>query len=154
MRKAKGRKSSKPLSINPLVKAVVRAHIESDINRLRTLAGIHAYTGNDAEKLANLAGRIAFIVCFAAARHGLENTPEASILAGTANALGELAESPEQIERQRGSIVSGLAAIDRLMPLLSVWSLADGQLELQRIIATTNELRTNDVRRALFGDQA
>lgn len=74
--------------------------------------------GGDAARVSNMAGRLVFIVCHAAGHHGLGETPEARILAGTANALADIAESPAELDKQRGAVIAGLAAIDRLMPSL------------------------------------
>ena len=134
---------------NPVTEAVVRQRIEGDIQRLRTEAGLQTYIGGDAARIANMAGRLVYVVCHAAGHHGLGETPEARILAGTANALAELAESPASLERQRGAVISGLAAIDRLMPELSTWALAAGALQLDQLLASTAGMGTADVRRAL-----
>ena len=99
--------------------------------------------------VANMAGRLVYIVCHAAGVHGLGETPEARILAGTANALADLAESPASLEAQRGAVISGLAAIDRLMPELSTWALAAGALQLDQLLASTAGMGTADIRRAL-----
>ena len=117
--------------------------------KLRTGAALHAYTGANAQALANLAGRLVYVTCHAARLHGLGETPEARILAGTANALADLAQDPKSIEAQRGAIVSGLAAIDRLMPSLHPLSMAAGALELDQLLAQTGSMGTNDVRKAL-----
>ena len=103
----------------------------------------------NAQALANLAGRLVYVTCHAARLHGLGESPEARILAGTANALADLAQDPDSIERQRGAIVSGLAAIDRLMPSLHPLSMAAGALELDQLLAQTGSMGTNDVRKAL-----
>ena len=134
---------------NPVTEAVVRQRIEGDIQRLRTEAGLQTYMGGDAARIANMAGRLVYVVCHAAGHHGLGETPEARILAGTANALADLAESPASLERQRGAVISGLAAIDRLMPELSTWALAAGALQLDQLLASTAGMGTADVRRAL-----
>lgn len=134
---------------NPVTEAVVRRRIEGDIQRLRTEAGLQTYIGGGAARIANTAGRLVYVVCHAAGHHGLGETPEARILAGTANALAELAESPASLERQRGAIISGLAAIDRLMPELSTWALAAGALQLDQLLASTAGMGTADIRRAL-----
>ena len=134
---------------NPVAEAVVRQKIEADIQRLRTDASLQAYMGGDAARIASMAGRLVYVVCHAAGHHGLGETPEARILAGTANALAELAESPASLERQRGAVISGLAAIDRLMPELSTWALAAGALQLDQLLASTAGMGTADVRRAL-----
>lgn len=134
---------------NPVTEAVVRWRIEGDIQRLRTEAGLQTYIGGDAARIANMAGRLVYVVCHAAGHHGLGESPEARILAGTANALAELAESPASLEAQRGAVISGLAAIDRLMPELSTWALAAGALQLDQLLASTAGMGTADIRRAL-----
>ena len=134
---------------NPVTEAVVRQRIEGDIQRLRTEAGLQAYMGADAARVANMAGRLVYIVCHAAGLHGLGETPEARILAGTANALADIAETPAELDRQRGAVIAGLQAIDRLMPKLHTFSLAAGSMELDNLLHSANGMGTADVRRAL-----
>ena len=134
---------------NPAAQAVLRSRIEDDIAALKTGAALHAYTGSNVPALCNLAGRLIFIVCHAAQVHGLEQSPEARILASTANALGDLNECPEIIEKQRASIVAGLAAIDRIMPRLHTYSLADGALLLEELLSSGAGIKTSDIARAL-----
>lgn len=135
--------------INPVTEAVIRSRIEADIQRLRTAVGLQAYIGEDAARVANMAGRLVYIVCHAAGLHGLGDTPEARILAGSANALADIAETPAELERQRGAVIAGLQAIDRLMPRLHTFSLAAGSLELDNLLNTASGMGTADVRRAL-----
>ena len=135
--------------INPVTEAVIRSRIESDIQRLRTDTGLQAYMGDDAARIASMAGRLVYIVSFAAGLHNLGNTPEASILAGTANALADIAETPAELDRQRGAVIAGLQAIDRLMPKLHTFSLAAGSMELDNPLRSASGMGTADVRRAL-----
>jgi len=137
-----------------VTEAVIRVRIESDIQRLRTDAGLQVFMGDDATRIASMAGRLVFITCHAAGMHGLGETPEARILAGTANALADIAETPAELERQRGAVIAGLQAIDRLMPKLHTLSLAAGALELDHLLATTAGMGTADVRRALGMESA
>ena len=137
------------LHVNPDKEALIVAGIREDVERLRTRAALHAYTGANAQALANLAGRLVYIVCHAAGVHGLGDTPEARILAGTANALADIAGTPAELERQRGAVIAGLQAIDRLMPKLHTFSLAAGSMELDNLLNTANGMGTADVRRAL-----
>ena len=134
---------------NPVTEAVVRQRIEGDIQRLRTDTGLQAYMGGDAARIANMAGRLVYVVCHAAGHHGLGETPEARILAGTANALADIAETPAELDRQRGAVIAGLQAIDRLMPKLHTFSLAAGSMELDNLLHSTHGMGTSDVRRAL-----
>ena len=135
--------------INPVTEAVIRSRIEADIQRLRTDTGLQAYMGDDAARVANMAGRLVYIVCHAAGLHGLGETPEASILAGTANALADIANTPEELDRQRGAVIAGLQAIDRLMPKLHTFSLAAGAMELDRLVNNTEGMGPKEVRQAL-----
>ena len=135
--------------INPVTEAVIRSRIEEDIQRLRTAVGLQAYIGEDAAMVANMAGRLVYIVCHAAGVHGLGETPEARILAGTANALADIAETPAELDRQRGAVIAGLQAIDRLMPKLHTFSLAAGSMELDNLLHSASGMGTADVRRAL-----
>lgn len=135
--------------INPVTEAVIRVRIEEDIQRLRTEAGLQTYIGGDAARIANMAGRLVYVVCHAAGHHGLGETPEARILAGTANALADIAGTPAELERQRGAVIAGLQAIDRLMPKLHTFSLAAGSMELDSLLHSANGMGTADVRRAL-----
>jgi len=57
--------------------------------------------------------------------------------AGTANALADIAETPAELERQRGAVIAGLQAIDRLMPKLHTFILAAGSMELDNLLHTT-----------------
>ena len=136
-------------AVNPVTQALVVDRIRADVERLRTGAGIHAYTGDDAEAIASLAGRLVYITCHAARLHGLEHSPEANILMGTANALADIAGTPEELEHQRGAVLSGLDAIDRMMPLLHPLSLAAGALELDHLLEHTKGMTNTDVHRAL-----
>lgn len=135
--------------INPVTEAVIRVRIESDIQRLRTDAGLQVFMGDDAARIASMAGRLVYIVSFAAGLHNLGNTPEASILAGTANALADIANTPEELDRQRGAVIAGLSAIDRLMPKLHTLSLAAGAMELDRLVNNTEGMGSKEVRQAL-----
>ena len=137
--------------INPVTQAVVRANIDADIQRLRDGAGLHAYMGDNAPELAQLAGRVCYIVCHAAKVKGINDSPECSILAGMAGALADIVESPGALDQQRGAIVSGLAAVDRLMPLLDTWHLAQGAFDLDLLIHKTGGMSTGDVQRVLYG---
>ena len=147
---ARKRAHRKPAN-NPVKQALVVANMQEDIDRLKRACGIHAFMGDDVDVLTNLAGRLVFITCYAIGLHGLGDTPEARILMGTANALGELAEDAAGLEQRRGAIQAGLAAIDRIMPKLNPTSLAEGALKLEYML--NNEgLWSQDVVRAVKGE--
>lgn len=138
----------KPRRMSPVEKAVFRNLVLADVARLRTAAGLQSYMGDMPERVTNLLGRLVFVTAYAAGLHNLESTPEASILAGSANALAELADHPQLLEGYRATLVACLGAIDRLMPKLSAAALAAGALELDALLAK-GDMYTSDVQRAL-----
>lgn len=140
------------LAINPVTMAITRQRILADVEKLRTAASLQAFLGEDTDAVVNLVARVVYIVCYAAGLHGLGQTPEASILAGTANALGDLADSTAGLESQRNALIAGLAAIDRIIPKLSIEALALGAMDLDHRLLTANGLTTGHVRNALLGE--
>ena len=136
---------------NRIAQALVRSRIMDEVRQLRTRAGVHAYMGEDAAQLADAMGRLVFTVAYAAGQPGLGESPEAGILRGCANALADVAATPAALEQQRGAIVSGLAAIERLLPWLHEFSLAAGALELDRLLQFGN-VGTLNVERALHAN--
>lgn len=135
---------------SPVEGVVFKMRIAKDVARLRTGAGLHAFMGADAAALCNLTGRLIYITAFAVGKQwGDTDRPDARILLGAASALGDLMEHPDNLERHRGAIQSGLGAIDRLMPELSEWALAEGALRLDQLLQTTDGLTTGHIRAAL-----
>ena len=137
-------------TLSPVAKALVKRDIMATISRLRTDMGLQAYIGQDVSNIAQSAGRLFFIVAHAANAAGYGNSPEGSIILGAASALGDVVETPERLEQQRGAITSGLAAVDRLLPKLTAWQLADGAFAFERILKDTAELRTTDLQKLLL----
>lgn len=133
---------------NPIAQAMARSRIEADVRALRTRAGIHAHLGADAVALADACGRMVYVVCHAAGLHGLQETPEARILLGTANALADVVALPASLETHRPAILSGLDACERLLPHLHAWSLLDGALALDRILGE-RDFMISDVQMAV-----
>ena len=138
---------------NPVAQAMVRQQIEADIRALRTRAGIHAHMGADVPVLADACGRLVYVVAHAARLHGLEESPEARILAGTANALGDIVAIPASLEANRPAVLSGLDACERLLPALNTWALAAGAKAMDAILAQ-RDFTAGDVREALGGGAA
>lgn len=137
-------------TLSPVAKALVKRDIMATIAKLRTDMGLQAYIGHDVNNIAHSAGRLFFIVAHAANAAGYGNSPEGSIILGASSALGDVVETPERLEQQRGAITSGLAAVDRLLPKLTAWQLADGAFAFERILKDTAELRTTDLQKLLL----
>jgi len=99
------------------VEANIRAQILADVRSLALDASIHAWTGDAPQPMINKAGRLLYMVAFAADQAGIDaEHPDMRILRGTAGALEAFAEDQQHIERYRQSLQSGLAAINRLLP--------------------------------------
>lgn len=135
--------------INPVKEAVIRSEIEAQITSLRTNVGLQAYIGEDAGRIANAAGRLFCIVLYAASVQGMDGAPETRIVAGAASATFHIANAPAELERQRGAVIAGLQAVERLIPHLNTLTLALGAQELDRMQRATQGMRTEDVRQAM-----
>lgn len=123
------------------------AAVQRDVRGLQIDAGLHCWTGNNAGTMVNICGRLLYIVAFAANAAGVSpDHPDMRIMRGMSEALGDLADDLDAIERHRASIQSGLAAIDRLMPLCSLAALLEGSYELELRLNSVRGMGTNDVR--------
>lgn len=131
--------------------ATIRAKLTAELQRLTRSAGLHAYTGHDHDKLVNDSGRLIYITAFACGAMEVGDTPDTRILRGASEALGDIVACPAELERQRGAIISGLAAAARLMPDLPDWALGAGLVHLEQLLASTAGMGTADVRAALEG---
>lgn len=149
--RTKPRAAHRSRRASSLIEGVVfKMRIAKDLAHLRTEAGLHAFMGADAAALCNMTGRLIYITAFAVGKQwGDTDHPDARILLGAASALGDLMEHPSDLERHRSAIQSGLGAIDRLMPELSEWALAEGALRLDQLLKTTEGLTTSHVRAAM-----
>ncbi len=123
------------------------AAVQRDVRGLQIDAGLHCWTGNNAGTMVNTCGRLLYIVAFAANAAGVSpDHPDLRIMRGMSEALGDLADDLDAIERHRASIQSGLAAIDRLLPLCSLAALLEGSYELELRLNSVRGMGTNDVR--------
>jgi hypothetical protein len=132
-------------------KAKEHADFESilrhDIQTLRDSAGIHAWVGNDGANECNLAGRICYIVAYAAPRSGVDvDHVDLRIIRGLAESLGDLCANLDRIDHYRASIQSGLLAIDRLLERCQLLHLLDGSLELDAMLASAGIMGTSDIK--------
>lgn len=133
---------------HPVAKSCTSDFIQKEISSLRAAASFHAFFGDNAPAVVEQAGRLAYVVAYAAGLERIGHTPDARILAGAASALGDLSEHPGDLERVRASICNGLDAIDRIRPELHSYSLAAGAINLDTILQERG-LMVSDVRKAL-----
>jgi len=128
----------------------LREQILTDLHGMQVSAGLHAWTGNDGKKIVHLAGRLCYIVAFAANQAGADAEQlDMRILRGMAGSLADLAANPQQVEHYRPAIQSGLAAIDRLLPKCKDMDLVLGAVALEGKLDKEWGLVTDDVRQAM-----
>lgn len=143
-------RNSRYRGLHPVAVALMRKSIRDDVTRLERNAQLHALTGAHAANLVNLAGRLAFIVAHAAGACKVDpDHPDVRILCGMSEALADLAADLRTIERHRPAILSGCAAISRLLPSCNDWSLGLAAAELDRLLASGKGMGTADLREAL-----
>jgi hypothetical protein len=130
--KPKRKTQEQMLMDNPIAASIFRKQIADSIKQIKDSAELQAFMGDAADKLIADAGQLLFAVAYAAAACRLPDGPDIRILRGTGEALADLARNHGDLERQRQSIISGLAAIERLLPTLSPWALGLGLIECRQ----------------------
>jgi hypothetical protein len=130
--------------------ATLRAAIQRDVQRLRNDAGLHAWVGNNATDTLDNAGRLLWITLHAATQAGITaDAPDVRILMGMGNALGDMRERGDPLDRHRAAIQSGLLAIDRLLPACKEVDLLLASAELNTLISQTRGMGTEDLQHIL-----
>lgn len=114
---------------------IVLDQISADVRRLQLDAAIHAWTGADAQRIADRGGRICYLVANAANRAGFTaDHPDMRIVRGLANTLADLVAYPAGLERYRPSITAGIAALQRLLPHCSQLDMANAAVEMELLL--------------------
>lgn len=121
---------------NPVGSAILKQQIARDVQRLKMEAELQAVWSVNVKKLVQEAGSLLFITSYAAGECGIDpDEPDMRIMRGMASALADIGEHPASLENNRPAIVSGIAAIDRTIPRVSVWALGLGALKLDECMA-------------------
>lgn len=116
---------------NPVEFAVMKANLQREIRDLIAVADLQASWGDSPAQTIDRCGRVLFVVSFAVGRCRIpDDTPEVRILRAMANVVHELSMNHSSLAQHRASLSSGLQAVQRLLPLLDVWSLGEGSLVL------------------------
>lgn len=149
-RRTTTRPNAKYRGLHPVAVALVRKSIREDVTRLERSANLQAWASNHAANLVNLSGRLAYIVGHAANACQVDaDHPDMRILRGMGEAIADLAQDFDAIEQHRPSILSGCAAIGRLLPFCNDWALGLAALELDQLLASSEGMGTSDLRRAM-----
>ena len=130
---------------NPIASAMITQSFEQRMQRLQTAVALHTYTGNDARAICDLLGSASYIAMHGAAANGWSDTPDARILLGTANALAELGEKPEDLEIHRPTIMAGVQAVERLMSNIHPLDLALAQMYMEQSIVPRGGVTVEDL---------
>lgn len=110
---------------------IERALIEQAWHQTALTAQIHALYGDSSDGMVNAAGRVLYVVLGAAIADGFAyDHPEIRIIRGAVNAVHDQAGVAEIPAARRASIVSGLEAVERLMPDLARRSLITAACDL------------------------
>ena len=136
---------------NPVTQAVIRQQIRQSIEILKTDAWLQALAGDAADRLVRDAGMLLYAVACAIELCGIPaDHPDVRVLRGTTQAIGELAEHLGRLDQHRPAILSGLAAMERLMPFLAVEALGAGLMECDERIRESG-FGTKDIHAKLVG---
>lgn len=131
-----------PRKHNPISKeqeAAFTHEMRRQITSLQTDAGLHAWTGEDAQRIQHYIGRLIFMALFATMRWSPHLTGSQEVF-GTrylANAISILQSEPERLEELRPEIQAGMLDLGRLLELLPTIDVAVGsavhEMQLERM---------------------
>lgn len=112
--------------LTPKQEAAFTHEIRRQIVSLETDAGLHAWTGEDVDRILHYIGRLVFMSLFAAVRWSprLTHRPEFTSVRGLATSLSMLQADAGQLESLRPDIQAGMLEMARLMESLPSLDLA------------------------------
>lgn len=119
---------------NPVEWAMMQNKIQREIEDLITTSDLQASWGDSPAGTIERCGRVIFVIAFAVGRCRVpEDLPEVRILRSMANTIEQLSHDHSSLDQHRASLSSGLQAVKRLLPRLSVWSIGEGSLVLDQL---------------------
>lgn len=133
MKKRARRRSAPGLSL------IEKAMVERDWHSTAVSAQIHALYGDNSDGMVESAGRVLYVILGAAITDGFD--PEhinIRIVRGAVNAVHDQAGEQEIAAARRASIVSGLEAAERLMPVLQRRSVIGAACDLKQKMKTSH----------------
>jgi hypothetical protein len=131
------KKRRDPLYSNPIAQSVVRANVRQSLERIKTDSELQAYAGANVGQMVSDACMLLYSVAWAHKVKGLDNqSPDARIMRGMANALADLAQHPNQIEIHRPAVQAGIMAIERVLPDLEPLAIGVGMVDCKNLISS------------------
>ena len=116
---------------------IEKAIVERDWHSTAVSAQIHALYGDNSNGMVDASGRVLFVILGAAITDGFDpEHVDIRIVRGAVNAVHDQAGEEDIPAARRASIVSGLEAAERLMPLLQRRSLIDAACDLKQKMKT------------------
>lgn len=121
---------------NPVFRATITAALRQDLANLKSMAELQAWASAHTGNVVYLVSRLLWIVDHAAHLCRIPaDTPEIRVIGGAANALGDLAARPQDLERHRPALQAGILAAERLWPRLDVFALGNAALRFEQALA-------------------
>lgn len=121
----------------PGLSLVEKAIVERDWHSTAVSAQIHALYGDNSDGMVESAGRVLYVILGAAITDGFDpEHVDIRIVRGAVNAVHDQAGEEVIPAARRASIVSGLEAAERLMPLLQRRSLIVAACDLKQKMKT------------------
>lgn len=128
-----------PDPMNPWVLRQAEAQIKRDMARLQHDADWQAWMKDDnSADLVVAASRVLWITDAAVQASRLPlDSPDMRIIAGAANALGELANHPGRLATHRAAIQSGILAAQRLWEQVDTFTLGYAALAFDKTVISS-----------------
>ncbi len=116
------KRKHQPAHMNPVQRAILRQRWSSK----SVMGQIHALTGQDCDKLLAY-GSVLFFVASACGMHlkWTGDEPDMRILRASVNALDELAQRKQITEVDRGSLMAGMMAAQRIIEITPIEVVTD-----------------------------
>lgn len=131
---------------NPVENAVRISLLKREINDLITMADMQASWGDSPAQTVDRCGRVLFVVSFATGRCNVpDDLPEVRILRAMCNVVEQLALDHSTLDQHRATLSSGLQAVQRLLPRLNLWSIAEGSLVLDHLLQQGHRPQVQDM---------
>ena len=121
---------------NPIFRASITASLKRDLQAMKRAAELHLLAGAHAGNMVMTVTRLLWIVERAALECGVPpDAPEIRIMGGAANAAGDLAARPQDLEIHRPALQSGVLAAERLWERINPFALGNAAMAFDAALA-------------------
>lgn len=132
----KRRNPTQTLIQNPIFRASITASLRRDLRSIKDAAELQLLAGAHAGNMVLTVTRLLWIVERAALECGVSpDAPEIRIIGGAANAAGDLATRPQDLELHRPALKSGVLAAERLWEQVNPFALGNAAIAFDVALA-------------------